>query len=212
MLITLLRQLPPNGWPGLEGLMALLLGEQLGLQARPASAGPQGGRDVGLFDRASGLRKNIDIEVKRYSDGARPSRRMLFGELAETARDRPLTEQWILVCTCALPARLVGELQDQGFRDGFDVVVLDYAQGNLSLLEVLVASHPSVVAAWLSDQAIPLRARWTPALEEVRAHPAFAGARAGTRRAVVGAVRSVRRGREGARMAGAAGAGRPQSP
>lgn len=173
MLITPLRQLPPSGWPGLEGLSALLLAEQLGLQARLESAGPQGGRDIGLFGRSSGLRRNIDVEVKRYSNGARPSRRMLLGELAETKRDHPSTELWILVCTLALPAKLVGESQDQGFRDGFDVVVLDHPQGSLSLLEVLVASHPTVVASWLADHDPVTRVIWPPAMDSVRAHPAY---------------------------------------
>lgn len=173
-LIDLLRALRPNGWSGLEGLVAQLLGQEFELRAIPEPSGPQHGRDIGLIDMKTGEAAPIDIEVKRYQGSNSLSRRELLGELTETRRDRPDTELWVLVATVPVGATLVDALQDEAFRNGYDILILDCAPNGVSALEILLARNEAAALAWIGRYRPDEAQRWSDLLVQVRQEPAYA--------------------------------------
>lgn len=168
-----LRALRPNGWAGLEGLVAQLLGKEFELRPVVEPSGAQHGRDIGFIDMKTGLPAPIDVEVKRYQDGHTLNKRELMGELTEARRKRPQTELWVLVATIPVATSLVDELQDEAFRNGFDLLVLDLAPNGVSALELLLARHEDVALAWLEQQPGQSAKEWAALIAAVRAQPAF---------------------------------------
>lgn len=173
-LVDLLVELKATDWDGVEGLVALHVAAALGLRARLESSGSQRGRDGAFYDLQTGNPAHIDLEVKRYRPGNHPSPRMLLGELTQTRRARPATKLWILACTYAVSAATVDELQDEAFRSGFDVVVLDSGEGSIGPLDLLLAFRENVTLDWVERNYPSARSIWSKALAEVRAHPSYA--------------------------------------
>jgi hypothetical protein len=172
-LVDRLRALPPSGWDGLEGLVAQLLGMEWQLRPVVEKSGAQHGRDIGLIDMKTGLPALIDIEVKRYLDRTAFNERGLMGELTQTRRKRPSTELWVLVATKPVAASLVDELQDEAFRNGFDLLILDLAPNGVSGLELLLARHEEAALAWLEQQHNQNPDDWRALIASVRAQPAY---------------------------------------
>ncbi|RYY26339.1 MAG: hypothetical protein EOP62_10905 [Sphingomonadales bacterium] len=173
-ILALLRATRPTKYEGVEGLVAVLLADALGLEARIEASGSQRGRDIGLFDRASGAARHIDIEVKRYQGDRPPDKRELFGEIAETWLARPATELWVVVSTAAIPAAAVEELNRLAFHHGIDVLVLDCAPEGGSLLEVLIAEREAVTLDWVARTQPAELDAWRTAIAATRIGPAFA--------------------------------------
>lgn len=173
-LIELLWRTQATKYEGVEGLVAVLVSDALGLEARIEKSGSQRGRDIGLFDRATSAARHIDIEVKRYQNNRSPDKRELFGEIAETWLARPETELWIVVSTAAIPAAAAEELNRLAFHHGIDVLVLDCAPEGSSVLEVLIASREAVTLDWVSKTQPGQLDEWRGAIAQVQAAPAFA--------------------------------------
>lgn len=164
-LIELLRSVEPAGEGGLEGLVSRCIAAELGLVYRPEAAGPQAGRDAGLFDPRTGLSAHIDIEAKRYSDSTSLRKRELFGELTEARRARPDTRQWILVATRGVPAATYEAIRDEGFTFGLNVVFLDSPDNGRGSLETLLASRSSDALEWVRRHDPSREADWTAGLQ-----------------------------------------------
>jgi hypothetical protein len=172
-LTSLLRNLPHSGLNGLEGLVAHVAAELLGAEARLEASGPQGGRDIGLFDLATGQSIGVDIESKRYDAKTRPRRRELLGEIAETREDRPDTHLWILVSTTALPAKLAAELVRVGLKSDLDVLVLDTPVSGLSRLAAMIALGRLSAERWFQTYHAGKLADAIVALDQAVANPLF---------------------------------------
>src|SRR6266550_757005 len=93
-LIVVLREIPPSGLEGFEGLISSLLAALTGRHFRLASAGYQAGRDMTARIPNGNV---IAVECKRYGRHNELDERALLGEMAQAVRSIPELDLWVLV-------------------------------------------------------------------------------------------------------------------
>lgn len=159
---SLLRQLPPSGEAGFEGLIATLIADLTGLQIRLAKSGTQFGRDAS----SPKGRFAIAIEAKRYDASLRLEDLIGKAVLAGSALGTD-TDLWVLGATSEVGDDVVRKISEIIGSHGMSVVFLDWSPRPIPPLAVLLASRPESTAAWF--------ARYAPATDTTRLSEALTG-------------------------------------
>lgn len=120
---AVLRRLPPTGPSGLEGLVALLLQDEIGQRVRVTSSGEQGGLDM----RTNlGADVRIACEVKRYGKTA-ISEREILAEIEEASSSDPQLDAWALTASRSVSAQVERTAREACDRRGIELLILDCA-------------------------------------------------------------------------------------
>jgi hypothetical protein len=149
-LIDVLREIPPSGSDGFEGLVSSLLEKLTGHHFSLAKSGFQAGRDMSSRVPDGNI---IAVECKRYSQDTELDERGLLGEMVQATRDIPDLDLWVLVASRDVPSQLFESLNDQASEVGIGFFTLSDGDGDPGSLEVLCANSPDVV---LNHPGIPV--------------------------------------------------------
>ena len=145
---SLLRDQPPAGQAGFEGLIATLVAAATGLQIRLAKSGSQFGRD------ASSARGpfTIAIETKRYDSKLRLE--TLAGKVAlagfSLGGD---TDLWVVGATSEAGDDVVKKVSAIADTYGISVVFLDWSPHMIPPLAVLLALDLEATEAWFKTNS-----------------------------------------------------------
>jgi hypothetical protein len=148
-LIDVLRELPPSGSGGFEGLVSSLLEALTGRHFSLARSGSQEGRDMSSRVPEANV---VAVECKRYGRDTELDERQLLGEMVQATRDIPDLDLWVLVASREVPSQLLESLNRQASETGIGFFALSDGDGDPGSLEVLCANSPEVV---LNHAGIP---------------------------------------------------------
>lgn len=173
---TLLRQWEPAAGPkGFEGLVARALAALTGMTFRLAKSGSQFGRDgatpSGPF--------SIAMEAKRYSTSV--PLQELAGKATLAAFDLAgEIDLWVLAATVEVGETTERLLRQILEREGISLLTLDWTDGSLPPLGVLLASVRAEVLSWVEEQVEDeperISAVLSAGLDEIAANPEFGAA------------------------------------
>ncbi|ALP65199.1 hypothetical protein AN416_21625 [Paraburkholderia caribensis] len=136
-----MRELPPTGKAGFEGLVVNLLSRLVGLSFAIAASGRQDGRDA-LGRTVYGTQ--VAVECKRYAHTTLNSRE-LIGELDQASHSLPHLELWILVASRSIPDILQQDLISAGVSKGICVAFLECFDDEVGSFSALCAKYPEEI-------------------------------------------------------------------
>ena len=135
--------LPATGEAGFEGLIGEALREITGVPFRLARSGSQ----FGVDGRASHQADPICFEGKRYS--GRLPRNEVLAKLTDVRLHQQDTDIWVLGATSQVGSQLTDDARQLGAKDGFQVLILDWAALDLPPLAVALAMGGTRVQKFL---------------------------------------------------------------
>jgi hypothetical protein len=167
-----LLKLPPSGWAGFEGLVAVALSAIAGEPVFLAKSGWQGGID----GRSSPGAASIAFEAKRYGASSSLNDRMLLGELEELAQsDEQCPEIWLIASTVPVSAQTRVKLFRSGSSKGIHVPIIDWWPKDCPWLLVLLALAKTEVIKWLESyhSTHSMKNNLNSVLDAIIQHPSF---------------------------------------
>ncbi|WP_162894108.1 hypothetical protein [Phaeobacter sp. LSS9] len=146
-LLRALRELPPTGKDGFEGLLALTLARISGSPMRLAASGHQ----FGVDGQGEDCGEPVCFEAKRYSSNL--SRELVLAKIADLGRRKTEAEiLWVLGATVEVPNQLAQDLETDGAKHGIATLVLDWNDQEIPSLGVLLANGGDGIAVWIASR------------------------------------------------------------
>jgi len=173
-LLDCVRDLPPTGPEGFEGLIRDLLEKWTGFTFRLARSGSQRGHDARV-DTPGAI--EILVEGKRFRDGSSLSSRQLAGELVEGHMAYPNLELWVLASSKEVGSNEAGLLASEAQQRGVEVFILDPRSNRVGPLQAFLAAHPAITVAFIEKTMLAVdRGRLVACLDRVQKTPGFSEA------------------------------------
>jgi hypothetical protein len=130
-----LLSLPATGDKGFEGLLGVTLHEITGFPFRLAGSGSQ----FGVDGKPTYEQDSICFEAKLYRNRNSIPRNEIISKISDIAIKGSETDIWILGATCMISSQLADDVRKLGSIHGIAVLILDWAETDISLPPLAVA-------------------------------------------------------------------------
>lgn len=167
-ILDIVRDMPPTGAGGFEGLVGSALESVVGVPFRLSSSGFQRGVDGRSVGEGA-----VTFEAKRYGEKD-PARESVLVKLVDSANNGDEADLWILAATVGVSAQLAQDVTRAGEREGLATLILDWPDVSCPPLATLLAmAEPAVLAFFETHSSAIDRSALATALANVRAKPSF---------------------------------------